>query len=96
MRKTDSILDKIISEKQEELSKSKSAVSESQLSGIIANQRRQAIDFYKAIKSSSLKYKIIGEIKQSSPSAGTLRENFQQQILILLINRLQILLPSQF
>lgn len=76
MKKTNSILDNIVSEKKKVVRASKKKISENQLFKSIEDQHILSLDFFSAIKSVSKTYKIIGEVKQSSPSSGLIRKNF--------------------
>ncbi len=77
MKKTDTILDQIITGKKAYLQYRKVQVPLAKLEQDIADLPSSSVPgFYEALKAAEPKPKIIAEVKKASPSAGILREPF--------------------
>lgn len=77
MKKTNTILDKIVVAKKERLRTNKLNKSESQIKQELASLTSfKGLGLFKTIKTTSPKSKIIAEVKKASPSAGVLRDPF--------------------
>jgi indole-3-glycerol phosphate synthase len=77
MKKTDTILDRIITAKQDYLRDQKSKKPQAQIERELASVPSFAgPGFFEALKAATPKPKIIAEVKQASPSGGVLRQDF--------------------
>lgn len=77
MKRTDTILDKIVADKRKYLAAQKKKRPQSQLEQELAGlDTAGGPDFYKALKADAPYPKIIAEAKKASPSAGKFRDDF--------------------
>ena len=77
MKKTGTILDKIIADKKADLDAKKRQTPQARLEKELADlDVSGGPDFYRALKAASAGPKIIAEVKKASPSAGVLRRDF--------------------
>ena len=77
MKKTDSVLDRIVADKKEYLTGRKRDKDLDQLKTELAGlEPQEGPGFFDALKSDRPQPKIIAEVKKASPSAGVLREPF--------------------
>jgi indole-3-glycerol phosphate synthase len=83
MKRTKTILDQIIEAKKVRLDKSKKTASRHQLENEVNNievTNDKAHGFYATLKSRAPYVKIIGEIKEASPSSGNLNSSFSLEL----------------
>src|SRR4051812_36534758 len=76
MKKTDTILDKIVALKKKRLEQRKAEKPLVELEAEIAARSFKSISFFEVLKAEGPKVKVIAEVKQTSPSGGKLRTDF--------------------